>query len=474
MSTSTSNPFYTAAEIQKIFDAQTDFATSLAKTSAKERIEKLNKIERYLIDHEAELIAAMHKDFSKPDVESLLSESAVVISQIRFVRQNLKHWMRPKRVKTPLALTGTSSYLHYEPKGQILVIAPWNYPINLALYPLVYAIAAGCTVIVKPSEFTPNATNFTRGLINSIFKTNEVAVVEGDGQIAQTLTSLPFNHIFFTGSPQVGKLVMAAAAKNLASVTLELGGKSPAIVDETADIKKITERMVWGKYFNCGQTCIAPDYVLVHHTKAAAFTKAYIAAVKKLFGEDPAASTDFARVVNKKNFQRLKGLLDDSLQAGATLVIGGESDAEQRYIAPTLLSGVNKSMRIMQEEIFGPIMPMMTYEKKEDAIALINSFPKPLSMYINSSSRKNQAYFLNNTRAGSTLINDYLLSFSNPNLPMGGVNNSGIGKSLGHEGFIEFSNARSVIKRNFLDISMLYPPYNLRKTKLAKWIYKWM
>lgn len=474
MSSPSTAVFASESEIKALFDLQKQHSATFAKTTAKERIAYLNKMEKYLVEHQVALVEAMQKDFRKHPVETLISESSVVLAQIRHVRNHLRQWMRPKSVRTPLSLTGTRSYIHHEPVGQVLIIAPWNYPVNLALYPLVYAIAAGCTAMLKPSEFTPHASTFIRGLVENIFKTNEVAIIEGDSKVAQTLTSLPFNHIFFTGSPQVGKLVMAAAAKNLAGVTLELGGKSPAIVDETAAIDKIAERAVWAKHFNCGQTCIAPDYLLVHESVAKAFEAAYIKCVKKLYGEHPLDSADYARIVNKRHFQRIKGLLDQAIQSGATIAVGGTTDESQHYIAPTLLTNVTEDMEIMQEEIFGPVMPMLTFKNKEEALAIINSRPKPLSMYINSRKKENQRYFLNNTRVGSTMINDFLLSFSNPNLPMGGSNNSGIGKSLGHEGFLEFSNARSVIKRNFLDLTMIYPPYDAKKLKLVKWIYKWL
>lgn len=469
-----SNNPKTESDLSQLFSEQGDFSPKLAKTTSGERIAKLTAIEQYLLTHEDELIEAMKSDFSKPAVETLVSESAVVLTQIRYVRKHLKRWMQPKKVKTPLSLVGTRSYLHYEPVGQVLIIAPWNYPINLALYPLVYAIAAGCTVILKPSEFTPHAAGFIRKLVSHIFEEKEVAIVEGDGSVAAQLTALPFNHIFFTGSPQVGKLVMEAAAKNLAGVTLELGGKSPAIIDADCDLNTIAERTVWAKYFNCGQTCIAPDYLLVHQSVAEDFKVAYKKSIAKLFGDDPQSSNDFARIVNHRHFDRIKKLYDQAIEAGAKVEAGGVFGREERYIAPTLLSEVDESMDIMEEEIFGPVMPLLTFSTKEEAVAIINRRPKPLSLYINSNRRDHQHYFINNTRAGSTLINEYMLSFSNPNLPMGGSNNSGLGKSLGHEGFLEFTNARSVLERRFLDLSMLYPPYDLKKNKLARLIYKYL
>lgn len=462
------------AELEQLFADQKVYAPSLVATNASVRSKKLKSIQDYLINHEAEVIKVLKEDFSKPEVETLLSELGIVLSQIRHIRSNLKSWMKPKAVKTPLSATGTQSYVHYEPKGQVLIIAPWNYPLNLALVPTVYAIAAGCTVTLKPSEFTPATTGFLKKMINELFPAREVSVIEGEGATAAALTAMPFNHIFFTGSPQVGKLVMKAASANLTSVTLELGGKSPTVVDQTANLKTSVERMVWGKHFNAGQTCIAPDYVLVPQAKEEDFIEAYKNQVSKRYGKDPELSEDYARIISDKHFARIKELLDDAVTKGAIVKVGGQTNATTRYIAPTLLTGVTSDMKIMQEEIFGPLMPVMTYRQLEEVPVIINSRPKALTMYINSKQQKNINYLIDHTSSGGVVINDYLLGYANPNLPFGGVNNSGIGKSLGHHGFLDFTNERGVIHRRFLDLAMVYPPYTDKVRKLVKMIYRWL
>ncbi len=461
-------------QLEQLFAEQKQYAPTAAVSSASERSAQLKRILDYLSAHEQAVVAALLADFQKPEVETLLSELGVVFNQIRHIRSQLKSWMRPKAVCTPLSLIGTDSYIHYEPKGQVLVIAPWNYPLNLALVPTVYALAAGCTVILKPSEFTPHTTAFLKQMGEALFPKAAFAVVEGEGDTAAALTAMPFDHIFFTGSPQVGKLVMQAASKNLTSVTLELGGKSPTIIDETAKIDSSAARTAWGKFFNAGQTCIAPDYLLVKAGKEAAFAAALKKYVDRAFGENPQDSDSLARIINDRHFSRLQHLLEDALEKGASLLLGGQHDASSRYFAPTLLSNITDEMLLMQEEIFGPLLPMRSYQTLEEAVAIVNSRPKPLTLYICSEKQENINYLVRHTRAGGTLINEFLLGYANPHLPFGGVNNSGIGKSLGHQGFVEFSNERGIIHRRFLDLSMAYPPYTDKVKKLVKRIYKWM
>lgn len=472
-----SNPpisFPSQAEVEQLFHAQREYAPLIARSSSRERLEKLQKIYDYLVEHEADIIAALRADFKKPEVETLLSESGVVLSNIRYIRKRLSRWMKPKKVSTPLLMFGTNSYVHYESKGQALIISPWNYPLLLALLPATYAIAAGCTVILKPSEYSVHTAAFLQKMVAELFDPREFALVQGEGPTAAALTEMPFNHIFFTGSPQVGKMVMKAASKNLASVTLELGGKSPAVIDDNIDIKDTASRTCWGKFFNGGQTCVAPDYALVHEDRAADFKVAMREKISDFFGENPKDSNSLARIINNRHFQRLQEILDDALEKGAELITGGVNDPEECYFAPTVLSGVTEDMRVMQEEIFGPILPIVTFDTLEKAVEIINRRPKPLTMYINSKRQKNIDYLVKHTSAGSTTINDYLLNFANPNLPLGGVNNSGIGKSMGYHGFIEFTNERNMVHRRFLDASFTYPPYDLRKTKIARLIYKWL
>lgn len=465
-----------ATDIARLFKAQRDNAPVIALTKAKERVEKLKKIQFYLLAHLPEVQQAMYNDFRKPSAEVMLGEVYSITTEIKFACKNLKRWMQPQRLDTPLGLIGTSSYIKHEPKGNILIISPWNYPLGLAIKPLISAIAAGNVCLLKPSEMTPNTSQFIKKMINDLFPENEITVIEGDATIATELLALPFNHIFFTGSPAVGKVVMRAAAEHLASVTLELGGKSPNIIDETADIKKVAEMTAWSKCLNNGQTCIAADYVMIHESKKEAFANAYRDAIKQMYNADGQGiehSESYARIVNNRHFGRLKNYLDDAIAQGAKIEVGGGTLADQNFIEPTLLSNVNDEMKVMQDEIFGPILPVLTYQEKEEVINYINSKEKPLALYIHSKNSQNIDYFLNNTSAGDTVVNDLMLQFSNPELPFGGVNNSGIGKSNGFFGFQEFSNLRGVTKRQFGTMNFIYPPYNDKVKKLIDLLVKY-
>ena len=402
----------------------------------------------------------------------LATEILPILTILVHIKRQLKSWMRPQRVGAPMAMLGISSYIRYEPKGQVLLIAPWNYPFQLAINPLLHAIAAGNVCIVKPSEISAATSSFIKNMVEDLFNENEVAVIEGDVPVSQALLDKPFHHIFFTGSPAVGKIVMKAASKHLTSVTLELGGKSPCIIDETANVGVAAERIAWGKLLNNGQTCIAPDYVLVHESKKEAFLNAYQAWVEKSYNSDQKgikASPYYTRIINEKNFHRVKSLIDDAVDKGAQLIGSGETDADDKFIAPCLLDQVTTEMTVMQEEIFGPVLPVVTYRDLSEVPAFIQQLPKPLALYIMSKSRKNQEYLLNNTTAGGTAINELMITTLNPELPFGGVNNSGIGKSNGKHSFVEFSNERGVLKRRFLDFKMLFPPY---KTTIFEWMTK--
>lgn len=454
-----------ARDLQRVFDAQRKNAANVALTNAGERAEKLKVLLDYLMAHLPDVEKAMYDDFRKPAVEVLLGEIYTITSEIKFARKNLKNWMKPQRVPTPLGMIGTSNYIKHEPKGNVLIISPWNYPLALAIKPLISAIAAGNVAMLKPSELTPHTSRFLKKMISDLFAEEEVAVFEGDANVATELLKLPFNHIFFTGAPSIGKIVMRAAADHLASVTLELGGKSPNIIDETANIKKAAEMTAWSKALNNGQTCIAVDYVMIHASKKDEFITSYRAALQKMYGENTQESDSYARIVNNRHFNRLKSYLDDAIAKGASVVIGGKTVSEQNYVEPALLTNVSDEMKIMQDEIFGPLLPVLTYQNKEEVIAYVNGREKPLALYIHSTDSKNIDYFLNNTTAGDTVINDVMIQFGNAELPFGGINNSGIGKSNGYFGFQEFSNLRGVSKRQFGTMKFLYPPYtaNVRK-----------
>lgn len=465
-------------KIQQLFQLQQQHRANMARTSPGERIARLDRIAEFLNDEKnnRQLNEALWADFRKPEAEVALSEVAIVFSHIRYIKRKLKGWMRPDRVPTNLALFGTSSYLYYEPKGNTLIISPWNYPFLLAIYPLLYAIAAGNTAIIKPSELTVHTSAFISRMIGQLFPEQEVAVVEGGVETTTHLLALPFHHIYFTGSPRVGRIVMSAAAKHLTSVTLELGGKSPAVIDDSVDMDSIAEKTLWGKSLNAGQTCIAPDYLIIQEGVKDKFIAAYRKAIQKFYGSDAqgmSASKDFAHIINDKNFDRLKALFEDAVDKGARVELGGYFSADDLFIGPTVLTQLRDDMNIMEEEIFGPILPVLTYRGQEEIPAIINSRPKPLSMYIASKRKDLIRYLQRETSSGGMVINDYLLGFGNPNLPVGGVNNSGIGKSMGFRGFTEFSNEKGVIKRYWDTLHFLYPPYTRTVDKMLKILKRW-
>lgn len=463
------------ASIQAAFECLRQQAPVMALTTAVQRIERLKRIKGWVEGHASEIHAAMHADFRKPSAEVDLGELAGLMGDLRYTIRHLKQWMRPQRVPTPLSMVGTSGYLHYEPKGVVLIIAPWNYPFDLLVGPLIAALAAGNVCMLKPSELTPNTAALLKRMIGELFPAEEVVLFEGAADTAQLMLHLPFNHIFFTGSPALGKVVMAAAAKHLASVTLELGGKSPFVVDETADLKKTAEILAWAKYFNNGQTCIAPDYLLVHESVKTPLLNEVKAVVERMYGSDAAtraASDSYARIVNQRHFQRVKGLIDDAVRKGATVLMGGRTNEADNYIEPTLIDGATDAMQLMQEEIFGPLLPVVSVRNLDEALAHINSREKPLALYIHSRKQAHIDYLINRTSAGDTVINDAMIHFTHSELPFGGVNNSGIGSYHGYFGFQELSHRRSILRRQFGTMSFLYPPYTDRVKKFISWAVK--
>lgn len=466
---------YTENEFAKLFDKQKANQYKIGNTSYKERIKKLKRLKHAIENtYKQGLRDALYADFKKPFLETDLTEIYLVIKEIKVAVSNLKNWTSKQKVETPLALLGTSSWIHYEPKGVCLIISPWNYPINLTFSPLVSAIAAGNTVIIKPSELTPNTSKVMASLIQDVFEENEVALVEGAVEVSQELLKLPFNHIFFTGSPTVGKIVMEAASKHLTSVTLELGGKSPTIIDETAHINSTVENLVWGKYLNNGQTCIAPDYVFVHETIKEAFLEAYKERVKLYYSSDASTSESYSRIVNKRHFNRLVSYIQNAKENGAKIELGGGYSEDDNFIEPTVISNLKEDTLLMQEEIFGPILPLKTYSNIDEVINYINEREKPLALYIYSQNKKTINTIINNTRAGGTCINTNALQVTNHELPFGGSNNSGIGKTHGFFGFQDFSNQRAVLKRHTTGpLNLLFPPYNNFKQKLIDLTIKW-
>ena len=464
------------AEIERLFELQQSQQYAVGRTTVRERKEKLKRLSESILAHRQEIRDALYADFRKNPSEVDLTEILPITSEIKHTVRHLSKWMRPQRVKTPLMLFGTSSYIHYEPKGVVLIIAPWNFPITLTFGPLVTALAAGNTVIIKPSEHTPHTSAVTKKILQSLFDEREVAVVEGGIETSTALLAQPFNHIFFTGAPAIGKLVMEAAAKHLASVTLELGGKSPTIVDETANVDAAAKRIAWAKYTNNGQICLAPDYLLVHESKKEEFLEKFKENIEEFYGLDARRSDAYARIVNNRHYRRLAGYLEDAKQRGATVVYGGGTEGSEDYIEPTVLTDVDPSSDVMTEEIFGPVLPVYSYSSLDQPIEVINSKEKPLALYIYSKDKRNIAQIIEGTRAGGTCINHNAIHFFNHNLPFGGSNNSGIGKGHGFFGFEAFSNARSVLKQwsPLSGIDLMTAPFNKFKQLLIDLSIKYL
>ena len=457
-------------EIDRLYDLQQSHRAAVAATTAAQRIEKLRRLERALLDRRDDIRAAMWEDYRKPAAEVDLSEIYPIVSEARHAIRHLRKWMRPKRVSTRLALFGSFSTVVHEPKGVVLIIAPWNFPFNLTLGPLVSAIAAGNCVILKPSEMTPASTACLRRILGDLFDESEVAIVEGDASVAEALLHKKWDHIFFTGSPAVGKIVMKAAAEHLTSVTLELGGKSPVIVDRTANLDEAARKIAWGKFYNSGQVCIAPDYLLVDESVRDAFVPKLRAAITALGAEGARGI-----IVNDRHAARVKKLVDGAVAQGATLEHGGAMNG--REIEPTVLSNVAPDAAVMQEEIFGPVLPVLTYRSLDDAFRVIGAREKPLVLYIFSRDRKTVKRILSNTRAGGTVVNHTMIHFYQLELPFGGVGHSGVGKSHGFYGFEAFSNPRGVLDQKvpFAAIDLLVPPYaNKWKQKLIDLTVKWL
>ncbi|MES2732072.1 MAG: aldehyde dehydrogenase family protein [Bacteroidota bacterium] len=463
-------------EITRVFTLQQANQLCLRKTDATTRRRKLQSVKYWMLAHQRDIHEALYQDFKKSAVEVDATEIYSTKKEIEFALKHLDSWMKPKKVATPLALLGTRSQVMYEPKGVSLIIAPWNYPFYLVVSPLVSAIAAGCTAMVKPSEMTPNTAHLLHRMLSELFPENEVAVFEGNSQVAETLLKLPFNHIFFTGSQAIGKVVMKAAAEHLTSVTLELGGKSPAIIDETANLKDAAEKLVWGKWLNAGQTCVAPDYLLVQHSVQQALLTAIKQTIQKYHGSDVATSPAYARIVNSHHHQRLLHLIKSAVMKGAKVVTGGQSSEEQLYLAPTILTEVTDEMEVMQQEIFGPILPMMPFGKLEEAIQYVNKRAKPLAIYFFSQQQEHAKQVLESTSSGGFCINDCVIHLANPHLPFGGTNTSGLGSSHGHYGFLAFSHEKAVMRQRvgFTSAKVLYPPYTDRVKKMMELTMKWL
>jgi aldehyde dehydrogenase (NAD+) len=461
------------------FEALRRHAPALRREEASARAARLRRLNDWLAAHRVDIQQALFADFRKPPEETDITEIWVTQVGIRHAISQVGRWMKPRRVGTPLALLGTSGTVQVEPKGVVLIIAPWNYPFYLAVDPLASAIAAGNAVVLKPAEQTPATSALLRRMCAELFAPDEVLVVEGGKEVATDLLKLPWNHIFFTGSPQIGKIIMRAAAEHLSGVTLELGGKSPAVVDATADLRDAAEKIVWGKFLNAGQTCVAPDYVLVQESAEATLLAEMQAAIQRFHNPDGAGiqqAASFARIVNQQHFARLAGLLDDARARGATVAAGGTLDAAQNYIEPTILTQVPAGATILEEEIFGPLLPVLTFKTLSEAADYINARFPPLAQYVFTGSAENRRYLLDTVTAGGAAVNETVLHLAHPDLPFGGVGNSGLGKAHGHAGFLAFSNEKSVLRQRVghTGMKLMYPPYTSKVKRLIGLLMKYL
>lgn len=450
--------------LQQLRRAQRAYFESGSTRSYAFRCEQLRRLRAAVQEGEAELTAALKADLGKPDLEGYVSEIGFVYAEIRHTLRHLRRWMRPEPAPTPLPLHPSRSYVVKEPLGQVLIIGPWNYPINLMLAPLVGAIAAGNVAVIKPSELALHTSRAVARLIAATFPPEYVAVLEGGVDVAEALLAEPWDHIFFTGSTTVGRIVARAAAEHLTPVTLELGGKSPCIVDREIDIAVSARRIAWGKFFNAGQTCVAPDYLLVHADVKEQLLSALTAQISTFFGPDPRQSKDYARIINERHFDRLVGLL-----GAGRLLAGGQHDRAERYISPTVLVDVPLTAPVMQEEIFGPILPVLTYRSLDEAIAVVRRFPKPLSLYLFSTNKETHQRVLADLSFGGGCINNTLVHLSNPHLPFGGVGPSGMGAYHGRHSFDTFSHRKAIVHTSLaVDLPVRYQPYRKENLKLVR------
>jgi len=432
------------------------------------RISQLIKLKNVIKKNEKFILDALYLDLRKSEYESYTTEIGFLYYSLTHIIKNLPRWSKSKKVKTPLLNFGAKSYIYSEPYGSVLIIGAYNYPFQLVLEPLIGAIAAGNCAVLKPSEFTPNVSFVIKRIIEDNFDPEFISVVEGGKDVTSFLINSPFDYIFFTGSTVVGKIIMEAAGNNLVPITLELGGKSPCIVDYSTNIDYTSQKIVWGKFLNAGQTCVAPDYVLVHNKIKESLINKMKEKIKLFFGIKPEDSKDYARIINERHMNRLIELVDKS-----KIIVGGEYDTENLYFSPTLMDNVNWDDKIMEEEIFGPILPIIGYEDLDLVIKEINKRPKPLALYLFTENKKVETKILENISFGGGCINDTITHLTNPNLPFGGTGFSGIGSYHGEHSFNTFSHKKSILKRRFkINLPFIYPPYSDLKLKIIKWFMK--
>jgi acyl-CoA reductase-like NAD-dependent aldehyde dehydrogenase len=452
----------TLSPISDIIQQQREFFATGKTKDVAFRLEQLKRLKQAILDNQTAILEAVNADLNKPEFEAYATEIGVV-REIDYAIKHLKSWVKPKKVSTSIEQFPSSACIYPEPLGVVLIISPWNYPFQLMISPLVGAIAAGNCAILKPSELAANTSRIVTQITKKTFDPAYITSIEGGVETSQELLAEKFDHIFFTGGTKIGQIVMEAAAKHLTPVTLELGGKSPCIVDSNVHIEHAAKRIAWGKFINAGQTCIAPDYLLVDRTVKNDLLTSIKQYIQEFYGDDPAKSPDYGRIINQRHFERLASFLNEGQP-----YIGGQTNPEERYIAPTIIDGVDWDTPVMQEEIFGPILPVLEYSDLSDAIAKINARPKPLALYLFSKDQQKQERVLQETSSGGVCINDTVMQVGVSELPFGGVGSSGIGSYHGKASFDTFSHRKSVLKRSFLlDLDWRYAPYQ-GKLKLIK------
>ena len=449
--------------MDRLIQNQRDFFASQKTKDVNFRLTYLKKLREAIIKNEAAIIKALHDDFKKGEFETLGSEIGVVISELNTFIRKVKRWSKPVNVMPSLLNFPSKDKIYRDPYGTVLIISPWNYPFNLAMIPLAGAIAAGNTVVLKPSEYSPHTSAILKKILGEVFPEDYVAVVEGDASVARRLLQYKWDYVFFTGSTHIGKLVYQAAAKFLTPVTLELGGKSPAIVDKTANLKIAARRIVWGKFLNAGQTCIAPDYVMVHKSVSARFLEHLIEEIKRQYGTEPSKSGEYARIINKLNFDRLQAMISEDV-----LYYGGDCDKDDLYISPTVLLEPELDSPSMQGEIFGPVLPVITYRTDEEVEKVLMRYPNPLAFYVFTSDKKMSRHYIAKYSFGGGVINDTIIHFVNNRLPFGGVGDSGLGRYHGKYSFLTFTREKPIVTRGtWLDIPVRYLPATPLKRKLV-------
>lgn len=451
-------------EYEELIKKQRNFFRKGKTKKLSYRLFYLRKLLRWINENDDRIILALKQDLGKAEAEGYMTEVSVVKEEIRHTIRHLVLWAKPKHVKTPVTQFPSVSYIYKEPYGVVLIMSPWNYPFQLTIAPLIGAIAAGNCVVLKPSAYSAHTSALIQDMVREVFPGGYVTVLLGGREKNESLLNEKFDYIFFTGSPRVGKIVMEKAAHNLIPISLELGGKSPCIVDETADLKKAAKRIVWGKFLNAGQTCVAPDYILVQHNvkkKLLQYIKRYI---QKMYGEDPLENSEYPSIINKKHFYRVSGLINME-----KVIFGGKTDADCLKIEPTIMDGVTWDDAVMKEEIFGPILPVMTYYDLKEAAEMVEAQPKPLALYLFTKKKKREAYIVRRLSYGGGCINDTIVHLATPYLPFGGVGQSGMGKYHGKAGFDTFTHEKSILKKAFfLDLPVRYPPFRRR----LKWMKK--